>query len=739
MAFSPIAFTIPEYDRTLYANHWLKAYEPGTTMPKPMAIDSAGSSQASRFELNSQGFPITSGDALVIPHIEGNYDLWLFPTSAEADANDTSNALQFADNISTTGGSIASVTNINFATVADMAASSTLAIGNFVSIESYTATNNSGVMFGEVVAGGTGVADGGAFIDLISVGLQFKQHLSMSALTPQLFGAEGDGITDDTSAIESAGAYLDDNSTLDFGSSSYLVSKSGVPSSPYGHNIIELVDKNNVTIKADSAIIKLVNHDISSNGGITFIHGTACSKLTVKGFHFDLSYVGVHTGSTQYPQCSAIRGDDPDNATAGVRGQDSLNGDWSITGNTFKCFHPFGQYAQSGSSFGGDPNNGFKILPVFVSGPFDATSYNSQCRNVEFCGNTFKEGHNGYGFWAWAWNNVIASHNTAESFVGKQSNSSGTLSGRGEPMIRYHQFYCTGLTVTENFFRAKPCDERLVAGFEGDSRFVDYNTNLLGNFGHGTANISNNTIVCGRGDAANSLADWYINTIAYGSINISNNVFTSTNEVSNANISIGIFWNPEAVGSQGIATMAIKANTFSSSCDWLDNIVIANGATTPAQRRLKQLVVEGNTSLGQAQYFFKVGNTGTSYGVQDLRITNNLINGEYNLLFPTASSNSRAIQFGGSESSDIEDVSRNTIRSKYYAFQRNTSSAVATADYNEFLGITTAWLGAIPITTERSNSAPTSAAADGSVYIRKDGVVGFSFYVRQAGAWTVVG
>jgi len=99
MAFAPIAYTIPEYDRTLYANWWLKAYEQGTTTPKVMATDSTGGTTAAKFQLNAQGFPVTAGSALVIPYIDGAYDLWLFPTAAEADANDTSNALQFADNI----------------------------------------------------------------------------------------------------------------------------------------------------------------------------------------------------------------------------------------------------------------------------------------------------------------------------------------------------------------------------------------------------------------------------------------------------------------------------------------------------------------------------------------------------------------------------------------------------------------------------------------------------------------
>ena len=97
MAYSPIAFTAANYRD--YKFNWLKAYEPGTTTPKSMATDSTGSTLVAKLSLNIDGFIVTAGAALVIPHIAGAYDLWLFPTEALADANDTNNALRLADNI----------------------------------------------------------------------------------------------------------------------------------------------------------------------------------------------------------------------------------------------------------------------------------------------------------------------------------------------------------------------------------------------------------------------------------------------------------------------------------------------------------------------------------------------------------------------------------------------------------------------------------------------------------------
>ena len=97
MAYAPIAFTAPNYRDN--ANEWIKAYEPGTTTPKVMALESNGGTQVAKLQLNADGFIVSAGAALVIPYLSGAYDLWLFPTEAEADVNNTANAIRLADNI----------------------------------------------------------------------------------------------------------------------------------------------------------------------------------------------------------------------------------------------------------------------------------------------------------------------------------------------------------------------------------------------------------------------------------------------------------------------------------------------------------------------------------------------------------------------------------------------------------------------------------------------------------------
>ena len=97
MAFSPIAFIAPNYRD--YKTYWLKAYEPGTTTPKTIALSADGSVLVIKVQLNADGFPVSAGGAIVIPYIDGPYDLWLFPDASSADANDTSGAERLADNI----------------------------------------------------------------------------------------------------------------------------------------------------------------------------------------------------------------------------------------------------------------------------------------------------------------------------------------------------------------------------------------------------------------------------------------------------------------------------------------------------------------------------------------------------------------------------------------------------------------------------------------------------------------
>jgi hypothetical protein len=173
MALAPIQFISDFMEE--YPNWWLKAYEQGTTTPLAMAIDSSGSPTVAKAEISAGPTPPlglikTAGNVTFIPYIDEAYDLYIFPTEAEADANDTVNAIQLADDVdflqllpNQVGGVI----------VAGMVANTVLIVGDFVNTVGHQSNGDGGDNQYEIVAGGTGADDNFLFIDLDN-GLQAK-------------------------------------------------------------------------------------------------------------------------------------------------------------------------------------------------------------------------------------------------------------------------------------------------------------------------------------------------------------------------------------------------------------------------------------------------------------------------------------------------------------------------------------------------------------------------------------
>jgi hypothetical protein len=208
MSYAPIAYTIPQYEDQ--ANWWMKAYEAGTTTPKVMATDSTGATTAAKFEINTAGFPITAGSALVIPFIDGSYDLWLFPTAAEADANTTTNAYLIADGITGVNPLIAGANATQELTVATMTAGTKkvyVAGDVVVTKEFYTGTGGGGT-YG--VIAGTGTANGFNIIAHDTLSLSFVLRVGGALLSSQM-GCVGDGVTNTTAALKAFYNYAIDN------------------------------------------------------------------------------------------------------------------------------------------------------------------------------------------------------------------------------------------------------------------------------------------------------------------------------------------------------------------------------------------------------------------------------------------------------------------------------------------------------------------------------------------------
>lgn len=93
----------------------------------------------------------------------------------------------------------------HFDSVSSAVADVYLVVGNKVVVDNYHTNGNSGVLFFNVVAAGTGVADGGKYINTAN-GLQLMQNIRLP-MTPAAWGAKGDG-TDDSVAINKMISYF---------------------------------------------------------------------------------------------------------------------------------------------------------------------------------------------------------------------------------------------------------------------------------------------------------------------------------------------------------------------------------------------------------------------------------------------------------------------------------------------------------------------------------------------------
>ena len=116
-----------------------------------------------------------------------------------------------------------------------------------------------------------------------------------------------------------------------------------------------------------------------------------------------MSFTGANTSASYYPFCGAVTFIDEPTGT-GVTGE--LNENIVCKDLTFKLYHNKGCWQRSSNAYAGDNNNGYKIFSIFASGDYLSTLYENQnsgftCHNIKF-----DVGHNGYGIWSWAYNDV---------------------------------------------------------------------------------------------------------------------------------------------------------------------------------------------------------------------------------------------------------------------------------------------------------------------------------------------
>lgn len=568
-----------------------------------------------------------------------------------------------------------------------------------------------------------------------------KISASVDYLTPEQFYVAGE--IDDTGMLMRMAAAITDGSRCEFQEREYLISYAGTglapfANAPYGAVVVDISGHSNVTLNGNNCTIKCVSHNIALNGGFLFMRGSANQSPRVRGFNFDMTFTGVNTSNLYYPWVGAIVFFDE---ATGTHSQNELCNDVVVEDCTFKLYHPYGAFALSGTSYDGDPNNGYKMFGVFASGDNDATTRATQNNKIRLSDCLFKSGHNGYGLWVWCYNDVSIENPTAESWVLKFSTQTGAYAGCGVPFVRYHQFYCKGIQISNIQFTGKPSNERTGA-FAGGARAIGLNTNLnAAGLDGGDMIISGGSIIAGNGDAANSEPDVLIFCNAYGRLSLDGGMLIDGIPASSNAHGGGtaLQYSSESTGGTGYGEVHIGDISFGKNLSYLNSIEFFNGASSAANRRCKLLAISDVCSMSQFQYFLDTdgGSSATAKGVDELRMGDVLIDGTNNTVFSPSSTNSRAFRFAGTPTDSISG-NNVKVKGKYYEFITENLQDGALLSFDAYfsrdttervLGPRSPILNLIITGTPEGNQV----ANVGSTARRTDGGAGTTFYVKESG------
>ena len=221
MSYAAIAYIIPQYED--HPNEWLKAYEPATTTPKLLATDSTGATTLAKAELDINGFPQTVGTVRFIPFIDGAYDLWLFATEADADSNNTGNAVKMADNITSPPVAGSGTTAIQELTVATMTANTNkpYEVGDVVQTAEFSTGNGGGGTYDVVLTSSVTPNTQDVIIGVSDPLISFVLRFEHESINIRQIGSES-GDADHSSIITRAVALAIDSVIIDFASITLL-------------------------------------------------------------------------------------------------------------------------------------------------------------------------------------------------------------------------------------------------------------------------------------------------------------------------------------------------------------------------------------------------------------------------------------------------------------------------------------------------------------------------------------
>lgn len=247
MARRPISGLLPQFAKNAggasASGYWLKLYEPNTTTHIPMYTLQSGGSTLVKCVLNSRGETISNvldDDSTFIPYVDEDFDAYLFFTAADADANNTTNAIFLGQSIVSElvgAPEMPGYVEAQFATVATMIAGTALNlpdpviwatyVGRTVKTVANNTTSNAGgaeYLITTTNPGSLSTLVGGMWAGANhSLGGGYYAELYSPELTPERFGAEF--VSDDSAAFQALLTYCNTFGTAEIGDKGSLIGK----------------------------------------------------------------------------------------------------------------------------------------------------------------------------------------------------------------------------------------------------------------------------------------------------------------------------------------------------------------------------------------------------------------------------------------------------------------------------------------------------------------------------------
>lgn len=138
---------------------------------------------------------------------------------------------------------VSPVVTWRFKSVQEAVSAPLLSIGSRVVVDNYHFNGTSGILFFNVVAGGTGIADGGKYINTTN-GLQLVQNLRLP-MTPSAWGAEDDG-SDSSVAINKMIAHFKRTLPVPAANKNYDAKGKGLDFSGRTYHLVGTIDASGI-------------------------------------------------------------------------------------------------------------------------------------------------------------------------------------------------------------------------------------------------------------------------------------------------------------------------------------------------------------------------------------------------------------------------------------------------------------------------------------------------------------